>query len=100
MSNLHDPERFDVMDIYNSPINVQLGAVETMMRQEYDNQVMRAVAKIGIDIDKEGLVEAINNDRKRYNEAYRQGWADCKKYYQERLDAIAALATKEVRLDD
>ena len=85
------------IDIYNSPINVQLGAFQTMVREEYDKKVLHAVAQIGIDIDKEGLVEAINADRKRYNAAYAQGWEDCKKYYQERLDDIAALASKEVR---
>ena len=87
----------DAYDAYKCPINVQLGAIETMMRESYDNQVLKAVGNIGIEIDKEGLVEAINHDRKRYNEAYNQGWNDCKKYYQERLDNIVALASKEVQ---
>ena len=83
------------IDIYNCPIKTQIGAVELMMREEYDRKIVRAVQQIGIDIDKEGLVEALNHDRKRYEEAYQKGWDDCKKHYEEKLNRIKEEASLE-----
>ena len=79
--------------MYDCPISEQVGAIELMMREEHDRNIVRAVQKIGIDIDKEGLVEALNHDRKRYEEAYQKGWDDCKKHYEEKLARIAKEAT-------
>ncbi len=81
------------MDIYNCPIETQLSAVQTIMREEYDKRVLHTVQQIGIDIDKEGLIEALNQDRKRYEEAYKKGWEDCETHYKEKLRRIAEEAT-------
>ena len=79
--------------MYDCPISEQVGAIELMVREEHDRNIVRAVQKIGIDIDKEGLVEALNHDRKRYEEAYQKGWDDCKKHYEEKLKQIIDLAS-------
>lgn len=84
-------EMLDEHDIYNCPINLQFGAVKNMYSQELDHEIIRVVQQVGIDIDKEGLVAALNNDQKRYQEAYNQGYSDCKKEYEERLLKIAKL---------
>ena len=80
--------------MYDCPISEQVGAIELMVREEHDRNIVRAVQKIGIDIDKEGLVEALNHDRKRYEEAYQKGWDDCKKHYEEKLARIAKEASE------
>lgn len=87
-------------DPYDCPIDAQLGAINTMIYEEYDRKILRAVAQMGISIDKEGLVEAINADHKRYDAAYHQGWNDCKKYYEERLREIHELSGKPVDIYD
>ena len=95
------PEEFkkplEQIDMYDCPIHLQLGEMKMLIQEEQNRQIFKAVREMGIEIDQEGLIEAINADRKRYNAAYTQGWEDCKKYYQERLNDIAALASKEVR---
>lgn len=59
------------------PISEQVGAIKLMTREEHE----------------EGFLEALNRDRKRYEEAYKKGWDDCKKHYKEKLARIAKEAT-------
>lgn len=61
-------------DIYDCPIEQQIGQLSVMMANEHDQQIVKAVQQIGIEIDKQGLVEAINNDRRRYEAAYQRGY--------------------------
>lgn len=41
---------------------------------QVDNAVYKAVHKIGVDIDKDKLVQALTQDKERYVEAYRNGY--------------------------
>ena len=88
------PEQFKepIEDIYNCPIETSISQIHMMVNDEYDRQIIKAVGQIGIEIDKNGLLEALNADRKRYNAAYKQGWEDCKKQYIDRLKQISELA--------
>lgn len=61
-------------DIYDCPIEQQIGQLSVMMANEHDRQIIKAVQQVGIEIDQKGLVEAINNDRRRYEEAYTKGY--------------------------
>jgi hypothetical protein len=79
-------------DIYNCPITEHIGQLKTMMANEHDRTVIKAVQQIGIEIDQESLVMAINSDRKRYEEAYKKGYADCEEHYKELLLQISKLA--------
>jgi len=73
---------------WDTPINTVLGPIETMIREENEKQIYHAIAKIGIDIDKEGLLKALNHDKERYEKAYREGWKACEEHYKEKLDRI------------
>ena len=77
--------------MYDCPIETQLSGLQLMIREEHNRQIMEAVQKIGIKIDKEGLIDALNHDRKRYDEAYQKGWNDCKKHYEDKLSKIECL---------
>lgn len=77
--------------IYDCPIEASISQIQTMMTQEYDKQILRAVGRIGIQIDEDGLVKALNQDRRRYEEAYYAGYSACKKEYEDRMLAIAKL---------
>lgn len=69
---------------YKSPIECITENVMTALQQEYDTQIMTAVHKVGILIDKEELVKALNNDRNSYKKGYEDaknelvdcGWRD------------------------
>ena len=74
---------------YDCPIHEQIGELKTMMANEHDKMVIKAVQEVGIEIDQKSLVEAIHSDRKRYEEAYRKGYEDASKKYQERLKKAA-----------
>lgn len=78
-------------DIYECPISEQIGELKMMMANEHDKMVLRAVQQVGIQIDQESLVQAINSDRKRYEEAYKKGYADCEEHYRELFEKINKL---------
>jgi len=83
------------MNIYDCPISEQIGHLKMMMADEHDRTVLKFVQQIGIEIDQESLIQAINSDRKRYEEAYKKGYADCEKHYKELLSQISRLALQE-----
>lgn len=73
---------------YDCPIHEQIGALQTMMANEHDKTVLKAVQQIGIEIDQKGLIEAIHNDRHRYEEAYSKGYNDAKQQYEAQLKSV------------
>jgi len=78
-------------NIYDCPISEQIGQLKTMMANEHDKMIIKAVQQVGIEIDQESLVQAINSDRKRYEEAYKKGYEDCENHYKELFERIAKL---------
>lgn len=82
-------------NIYDCPISEQIGELKMMMADEHDKMVLKAVQQIGIEIDQESLIEAINSDRKRYEEAYKKGYADCEEHYRKLLSQISRFALQE-----
>ena len=82
-------------NIYDCPISEQIGQLKMMMADEHDRMVVRAVQQVGIEIDQESLVQAINSDRKRYEEAYKKGYSDCEEHYKEILSQISKLVLDE-----
>ena len=53
--------------MYDSPIEIFARNVSV----EVENQVMKAVGKVGIHVNKEELLKALNYDRKQYDKGYR-----------------------------
>lgn len=92
----------DIKSIYDCPIETTVGQIHTMISRDYTDSVLRAVGQIGIEINEKGLVEAINQDKKRYEEAYQRGWDDCQKHYshlaecEEKLIKIAEIINENV----
>ena len=79
------------MNIYDCPIHEQNGQLKTMMANEHDKMLIKAVQEVGIEIDQESLVQAIRNDRQRYEEAYKKGYSDCAEEYKKLLLKITIL---------
>lgn len=52
--------------MYKSPIDIIYGQMETQM----EGDILRAVQKYGINVDKEELIRALQYDREQYNKGY------------------------------
>lgn len=59
-----------VSDGYESPIT----AIATQLQMLYDEEVMKAIQRVGIEVNKEELIKALDYDRKQYQEGYRKGY--------------------------
>lgn len=63
--------------MYESPIEL----IYTPMMVQFEDEVMKAVQNVGIDVNKEELIKALMYDREQYN----KGFADAVKRVEERL---------------
>lgn len=52
--------------MYNSPIELFQGD----MNVELEGTILKAVANVGVNVDKEELLKALNYDRKQYEKGY------------------------------
>ena len=60
--------------MYDSPIRLAV----SKMTSQFNDDIYNAVVKIGIDVDKDELVRALNYDRNQYEKGYRDGLKACK----------------------
>ena len=65
--------------MYKCPIDIIYGELQTQMLQKEENMVLEATRKIGVNVDKEELIKALQYDREQYEE----GYADAKSNFQE-----------------
>ena len=71
---------------YDSPLIISyVEQMATDIAKFTDDGVMKAVVKAGFDIDKHKLVQILEQDKERYSEAYRKGFAEG---YKKRDDEI------------
>ena len=79
------------MSEYDSPINTFLIRATEQIAKETDQMVYEHIERIGSDIDKKNLVQALTADKERYEKAYDAGYRrgkderyvmckDCKHY--------------------
>ena len=55
--------------MYESPIEKIYGELQTQMVQEDENMVMKAIRKVGVNVDKEELIKGIDNALAQLKEA-------------------------------
>ena len=70
--------------MYESPIEIIKGASTT----EYENGVMTAVQKYGVNVDKEELVKALNYDREQYRKGFEDGRKSAEEEFRELMGVI------------
>lgn len=81
---------------YDSPISIEMGPAQIMediarkAAGEIDNMTMAAVGKVGVNVDRDKLLQALQADRTRYEEAYWRGWKDCIKTKHLGIDRLEA----------
>lgn len=59
--------------MYKSPIEKIYGELQTQMVQEDEKMVMKAIRKVGVNVDKEELIKALQYDRNQYTRGYEDG---------------------------
>lgn len=57
---------------YKSPITV----LQTQIEAQLEGEILKAVHKVGVLVDKEELVKALKNDREQYEKGYDDGFDD------------------------
>ena len=62
--------------MYKSPIEMIYGELQTQMVQEDEKMVMKAIRKVGVNVDKEELIKALQYDRNQYTRGYEDGKND------------------------
>lgn len=55
--------------MYKSPIEIIIGQIKT----NYENEIYSAVQNVGINVDREELLKALEYDRGQYEEGFREG---------------------------
>ncbi len=59
-----------VNDMYESPVNVIYGE----MNMQIEADICKAIQNIGIDVNKEELIKALQYDRGQYEKGYKDGY--------------------------
>ena len=58
--------------MYESPIKIITGQIKT----NYEDEIFRAVQNVGINVDREELLKALEYDREQYEKGYKDGRKD------------------------
>ena len=70
--------------MYESPIEVVYG----QMQMNFEDNVMKAIQKYNININKDALISALMYDRKQYEKGYAEGREEGKKEILDKLTQI------------
>jgi len=74
--------------LYKSPIEKIYGELQTQMVQEDENMVMKAIRKVGVNVDKGALIKALQYDRDQYAKGYKDGKNDVLDSLKAEIDKI------------
>lgn len=69
--------------MYESPVNV----ICDEMRTQIEGDVFKAIQNVGINVDKDKLIKALQYDRQQYEKGYADGYAKGIDEFAERLKA-------------
>lgn len=58
--------------MYKSPIEIIIGNMQT----QFDDEIFRAVQNVGINVDREELLKALEYDRGQYDKGWEEGFHD------------------------
>lgn len=62
------------MSMYESPIEVIYGQIQTQIAEDLDNHIYKAVREVGVNVDKEELIKALQYDRDQYKKGFLDGY--------------------------
>ena len=70
--------------MYKSPIEI----IQQQLQTSLENEILTAVQKVGVLVDKEELIKALKFDREQYDKGYERG------YLKGHSDAMASLVRR------
>lgn len=76
---------------YKTPVQIIESTVETFeeeMQKNLDNQIMQAIKKVGVVVDKEGLIRAMSYDRRQYAAGYEDGYKKAVEDYKQSIETL------------
>ena len=62
-----------VMDMYKSPIDMMMSKTVHEIQTQQEEHILRGVFNVGINVDKEELIKALQYDRGQYDKGYADG---------------------------
>lgn len=71
--------------MYESPVNIIYGEMQTQI----EGDVFKAIQNVGIDVNKEELIKALQYDRGQYEKGYSDGYTKAIDEFEERLKGKA-----------
>lgn len=60
-------------DLYKSPIDMMMSKTVHEIQAQHEKHILRAVLNVGINVDKEELIKALQYDRGQYDKGYADG---------------------------
>lgn len=83
--------------MWESPVNVIMGEIQTQI----EGDIYKAIQNVGIDVNKEELIKAMQYDRNQYEKGYKDGYADaideCIKVIEETVWRDTAMLVENIR---
>ena len=95
-----DPEKLSVPDFYDSPIGLIVDKISSDIAKQTDDAVYTAVQNVGIDIDKDKLVSALQQDKQRYRDAYTRGYIDAMQKFTDAFNRVFAEIAEDETPED
>lgn len=84
--------------IYDSPIDMQVGALKMAytknMESAIGDYVLKVCQKIGITISENDLIDALTADRERYKAAYNRGYEDGRKEHEKDISVLQDMLSR------
>lgn len=63
----------EIMEGYMSPVNIIHKHMHDQINIQVEDNIMKAVMKCGIEVDKEELIKALQYDRQQYDKGFNDG---------------------------
>lgn len=61
---------------YKSPISIIQDEMHRQIQIEMENEVMKCVQNVGVHVDRQELIKALQYDRGQYEKGYQKGYQD------------------------
>ena len=62
--------------MYKSPIDMLIADIQHQIAEQQDEEIYKAVVSVGINVDKDELLRALQYDRGQYEKGYADGKVD------------------------
>lgn len=78
--------------MYDSPINVIYGKLQTKAQEDMENHIFESVQSVGVMVDKDELIKALQYDRQQYEKGFADGKRKFAIYMLGRIAAIEMMS--------